>query len=190
MLIAAAADLLRSGRMTLDIIGDGPMLGQLMDQAKTLDCETGLTFHKWIPHAEVQSILSRSHILSFPSIREFGGGVVLEAMALGVVPVIVDYAGPGELVTAETGFKVPCGNRAEITAAFSETLDRLSDDPASLATLAQNAKKRVDDFFLWSRKAEQVRQVYDWVLTNKAHQKPDIFEAGIRPVPATIAKIS
>lgn len=190
MLIAAAADLLRSGRMTLDIIGDGPMLGQLMDQAKTLDCETGLTFHKWIPHAKVQSILSRSHILSFPSIREFGGGVVLEAMALGVVPVIVDYAGPGELVTAETGFKVPCGNRAEITSAFSKTLDRLADDPASLGTLAQNAQKRVDDYFLWSRKAEQVRQVYDWVLTNKAHQKPDIFEAGIRPVPATIAKIS
>ena len=86
MLIAAAADLLRSGRMTLDIIGDGPMLGDLIAQAKSLGCETGLTFHKWIDHSEVQTLLSKSHILSFPSIREFGGGVVLEAMALGVVP--------------------------------------------------------------------------------------------------------
>ena len=186
MLIAAAADLLRSGRMTLDIIGDGPILGQLMEQAASLECQTGLTFHKWIPHAEVQSILSQSHILSFPSIREFGGGVVLEAMALGVVPVIVDYAGPGELVTSETGFKVPCGNRDAIIAAFRETLTRLSDNPRSLAPLARNAKARVDDYFLWSRKAEQMREVYDWTLDMKRSEKPDIFRAKISPFAATM----
>ncbi|MEN8657154.1 glycosyltransferase family 4 protein [Marivita sp.] len=186
MLITASAELLRSERMTLDIIGDGPMLGQLQDQAKFLDCERGLTFHKWIPHAEVQSILSQSHILSFPSIREFGGGVVLEAMALGVVPLIVDYAGPGELVSADTGFKVPCGSREDIIAAFAETLTRLSDNPASLAPLARNAKARVDDYFLWPRKAEQIRHVYDWALDERRAEKPDIFTARSRPLAATM----
>lgn len=190
MLIAASADLLRSGRMTLDIIGDGPMLGQLMAQAASLGCKKGLTFHKWIPHADVQSILSQSHILSFPSIREFGGGVVLEAMALGVVPVIVDYAGPGELVTADTGFKVPCGSRDEIIAAFGRTLtdlsDRLSGNPAALAPMAQAAKARVDEYFLWSRKAAQVKEVYDWTLGTKRAEKPDIFRAALRPVAATM----
>ena len=190
MLIAASADLLRSGRMTLDIIGDGPMLGHLTAQAKSLNCETGLTFHKWIPHVEVQSILSQSHILSFPSIREFGGGVVLEAMALGVVPVIVDYAGPGELVTTETGFKVPCGDRDEIIAAFGRTLadlsDRLSGNPAALDPMAQAAKARVDDYFLWSRKADQIREVYDWTSGRKNAEKPDVFRAALRPVAATM----
>ncbi|MEN8750468.1 glycosyltransferase, partial [Marivita sp.] len=144
------------------------------------------TFHKWIPHAEVQSILSQSHILSFPSIREFGGGVVLEAMALGVVPLIVDYAGPGELVSADTGFKVPCGSREDIIAAFAETLTRLSDNPASLAPLARNAKARVDDYFLWPRKAEQIRHVYDWALDERRAEKPDIFTARSRPLAATM----
>lgn len=186
MLIAASADLLRSGRMTLDIIGDGPMLDSLIALAERLDCRTGLTFHRWIPHAEVQSILSRSHILSFPSIREFGGGVVLEAMALGVVPVIVDYAGPAELVTPETGFKVPCGSRDEIISAFRETLTRLSDNPAALAPMARTAKSRVEDYFLWSRKAAQVEHVYNWTLNSRISEKPDIFRAELRQVPATI----
>lgn len=179
MLIAAAADLLRAGRMTLDIIGDGPMLHALTEQAKTLNCEAGLTFHKWIEHSEVQTILSQSHILSFPSIREFGGGVVLEAMALGVVPVVVDYAGPGELVTPDTGFKIPCGSRETIIAALRETLETLAADPTSLAPLAKNAKARVDDLFLWHRKAQQMRDVYDWILTKKQSNKPDFFAAGL-----------
>lgn len=186
MLIAAAADYLRSGRMTLDIIGDGPMLGHLMEQAKTLDCLSGLTFHKWVPHADVQAILSQSHILSFPSIREFGGGVVLEAMALGVVPVIVDYAGPGELVTSETGFKVPCGSREEIITAFRETFERLSKNPAALAPIAHSAKARVDEYFMWPQKANQIRQVYDWTLDQKRADKPDIFAARLRPIAATM----
>jgi len=177
MLISSAAELLRAGRMTLDIIGDGPMLAQLVAQTKALECEAGVTFHKWIPHAEVQTILGRSNVLSFPSIREFGGGVVLEAMALGVVPVIVDYAGPGELVTAETGFKIPCGSRGEIIAGFQETLSRLAERPEQLAPMARAAKTRIETHFLWSRKAEQVRQVYDWACAKKQSAKPDVFKA-------------
>jgi len=186
MLIAAAADLLRSGRMTLDIIGDGPMLGDLIAQAESLGCETGLTFHKWIDHSEVQTLLSKSHILSFPSIREFGGGVVLEAMALGVVPVIVDYAGPGELVTTQTGFKVPCGSRDEIIAGFHTIFERLAENPDALAPIAATAKARVDEYFLWSRKANQIRDVYEWTLDKRQADKPDIFAAGLRPISATM----
>lgn len=180
MLIAASADLLRDGRMTLDIIGDGPMLGQLTDLARSLGCEQGLTFHKWIAHAEVQSILGRSHILSFPSIREFGGGVVLEAMALGVVPVIVDYAGPGELVSEATGLKVPCSTRDEIIAAFAKVLGDLADDPAQLVGMSNNARDRVQTHFLWSCKAAQIRQVYDWCCSDRRSDKPDSFEATLR----------
>ena len=180
MLIAAAADLVRAGRMTLDIIGDGPMFNHLTAQAKSLRCDTGLTFHKWVPHAEVQAILARSHILSFPSIREFGGGVVLEAMALGVVPVIVDYAGPAELVTPETGYKVPCGPKDDIIAGFRKTLTELAKEPASLEPMSRAAKDRVDAHFLWGRKAGQVRQVYDWAKSQNRSEKPDIFAAPIR----------
>lgn len=175
MLIAAASDLLRSGRMILDIVGDGPMMDQLKAQAKTLDCTQGLTFHGWLPHTEVQNILCRSHILGFPSIREFGGGVVLEAMALGVVPVVVDYAGPSELVTPDVGFKLPCGDHAQIITAFKETLAHLAESPDRLAPFATNAKARVEADFLWSRKAAQISQIYSWVLNKQHIEKPRFF---------------
>lgn len=186
MLIEAAADLLRNGSMTLDIVGDGPMLEQLQVQATALGCGDTLTFHKWLPHEEVQTILSQSHILSFPSIREFGGGVVLEAMALGVVPVVVDYAGPGELVTDDTGFKTPCGSRDDIISGFREILTKLSQNPASLDHMSRKARQRVEDYFLWDCKAYQMRRVYDWLVVESDAPKPDIFEAGLRPIRSTI----
>ena len=98
MLLEAAAPLLRDGRMTLEMIGDGPMLADLRRRRPQPALGAAVRFHGWLPHAAVQDVAADCTALTFPSIREFGGGVVLEAMAMGLAPVIVDYAGPGELV--------------------------------------------------------------------------------------------
>ena len=84
MLLAAAAPLLQSGAMTLEMIGDGPMMNELRAQVAEEGTDAAVTFHGWLPHGEVESVAGRCHMLTFPSIREFGGGVVLEAMALGL----------------------------------------------------------------------------------------------------------
>lgn len=177
ILLDAAAPLLRQGRMHLEIIGDGPMMPHLRAQAERLGLGAGLTFHGWKPHEDVQDILASCHVLSFPSIREFGGGVVLEAMALGVVPLVVDYAGPGELVADGTGLKVPCGTRDEIVRDFAAALETLAQAPDALAPMAAAARKLVEDRFLWSRKADQVAQVYDWLLSDTPGPAPTPLSA-------------
>lgn len=164
MAIAAAAPFLRDGRMTLDIVGDGPQRAALEAQVAAEGLGDAVTFHGWQDHGAVQQIAAGCQIMAFPSVREFGGGVVLEAMALGVVPVIVDYAGPGELVDASTGFKLPIGSRDEIIAALRATLDRLVTDPAPLAAMAAAGQARVARDFTWSAKAQQIARVWEAVL--------------------------
>jgi glycosyltransferase involved in cell wall biosynthesis len=89
---------------------------------------------------------------------------VLEAMALAVPPLIVDYAGPGELVTAARGHKVPLGSRAEIIAGFATALEALSHDRAALAAMGQAGRAWVLEQATWAAKAGQVRRVYDALL--------------------------
>jgi glycosyltransferase involved in cell wall biosynthesis len=161
MLIAASRPLLEQGRMELHLVGDGPLTPALKAQAEGLPC---ITFHGWLKHEEVQDVAARCHVLAFPSIREFGGGAVLEGMALGLAPLVVDYGGPADLVTPEVGIKVPLTTREATTLALRQALETLAADPAQTARMGQAAKQRVEDYFTWPRRAEQIAEIYHWVL--------------------------
>ena len=134
-----------------------------------------VTFHGWQNHEAVQDIAAKCGLLAFPSIREFGGGVVLEAMALGLPALVVDYGGPGELVTEKTGFKVPIGSRSEIVNEFRTELEKIAMAPEALVELGENARAYTQKWFTWSVKAEQVAKVYEWVLDGCTSDRPSFF---------------
>jgi len=175
MLLEASAPLLKAGKMRLDIIGDGPELERLRDLVTTLGVQSSVELAGWIEHQAVQDRLVRSEVFAFPSVREFGGGVALEVMALGLVPVVLDYAGPSELVTANTGYKVPMGSRDRVIAGFREVLGRLCEEREGLRPLGERARKRVLKHFTWDAKARQTEEVYRWVLGRG--------ERPVRPIP-------
>lgn len=164
MLIEAAAPLLSRGLMELDMIGDGPMLADLRARFDL----PGLIFRGWLDHGRIREVAGRCDLLAFPSIREFGGGVVLEAMAMGLAPLVVDYAGPGELVRAGIGFKVPLGSRDEVVARFRAALEDLAARPGDVAAAGRAARAHVLGEFSWAAKAARVAGIYAGVLERRA----------------------
>jgi len=171
MLVDAAAPLVRSGKVLIDLIGDGPELGSLQRQIAEARIAQGVTLSGWVDHPEVVKRLARSHVFAFPSIREFGGGAVLEAMALGLAPIVVDYGGPAELVTEETGFRIPLGSRASMVAALHQILAELAASPERARLIGEKARFRVYKLFIWDVKARQILEVYRWILGERS--KPD-----------------
>lgn len=176
MVLEAVASLAQAGRLVLDMIGDGPMMGDLQAQARRLGIGNAVMFHGNLAHEAVQDIAVRANLLTFPSIREFGGGVVLEAMALGVVPMVVDYAGPGELVTKATGFKIALGPRARIVADLRAALEGIAADPSVLPGMGKTAQERVLSDFTWQAKARQIARVYDWILKGRQDAAPVLLD--------------
>ncbi len=108
--------------------------------------------------------LRQADLFTFPSVREFGGAVVLEAMAMGVVPIVVDYGGPGELVSPGSGFLIPLGTRDQVVAALRAVLERVIEQPRCLAPLSARAVRRARARFAWPVKARQTLEVYRWAL--------------------------
>jgi glycosyltransferase involved in cell wall biosynthesis len=89
-------------------------------------------------------------------------------MALGLVPIVVDYGGPGEIVTDNTGFRLPIGSRESIVANLTGLLSELADGRHDLTRLAANGLERVQSLYTWKRKAEQLSEVYEWVCGERA----------------------
>ena len=176
ILLEALVPLLRSGVVQLDILGDGPLMPAVQEIVRSEGLRDAVTLHGWVQHHQVQDIMCRSQLMALPSVREFGGGVVLEAMALGLVPVVVDYAGPGELVDNAVGFKVPLGARQEIVDAFRRLFVHIIANPECLNGLADACRRRVEEFFTWDAKAGQMVQVYQWAL-NPERNKPELFSS-------------
>jgi starch synthase len=172
MLIEAAAPLVRGGRVSLEIIGDGPQMPDLKAQIAREQIESGVNLAGWIDHSRLQDRLLEADLFTFPSIREFGGAVVLEAMAVGVVPVIVDYGGPAELVTDRTGWSLPMGSRQEIVDRLRSLLANLADHPEQIDARSDPARQRAHRLFTWDAKADQVIAAYRWAL-DPSLPKPD-----------------
>ena len=90
-------------------------------------------------------------------------------LVAGLVPVVVDYAGPGELVDDEVGFKVPIGQRDAIVTALAALLERIAADPSVLPARGAAARARVQRDFLWDAKAAQVIRIASSVASDQVH---------------------
>jgi glycosyltransferase involved in cell wall biosynthesis len=163
MLVEAAAPLVRDGLIQLTIIGKGPQENELREWVQKEKLQNGVELTGWLNHPEVATRLARSDVFAFPSVREFGGAVALEAMAVGTVPIVINYGGPAELVTLATGYLVELGTRQEIIERFRTVLLNIAQHPEQLVAKAALGKRRALEQFTWDAKATQVLQVYNWL---------------------------
>jgi glycosyltransferase involved in cell wall biosynthesis len=107
----------------LIVAGDGPERARLERLARRLGVETQVEFRGWMERVDLLSVFSRTDVLLFPSMHEDCGAVVIEAMAHGVIPIVLDRGGPPGL-TGEAGNVIPInrGSRQEVVMALAGAL--------------------------------------------------------------------
>jgi glycogen synthase len=168
LLVKAASEFIRAGQLRLKIVGDGPLKSALEAYVAQEGIGHGVDFLGWLDHKNVQSALIDSDFLALPSIREFGGGVVLEAMAVGVPVVVADYGGPAELVNDKIGFKVPFHDERSLESGLSAVFRTLVQRPETLDEMSRNAAAEVEEHYTWAAKARKVRDVYEQLLAKRS----------------------
>jgi glycosyltransferase involved in cell wall biosynthesis len=170
--LRAAAPLLRNDLARFSVLGDGPERSGLEQLVRSLGIANAVSFYGWLSHAEVLKRLQSADVMVFPSLRDFGGGVVFEALAVGVVPVVVDFGGPGDIVHHEVGYKVAPTNESEVVSQIEEILADLAGNPDLLSRLRQRGMSYAREFLTWDAKAQTVTQILTWVV--RRGPKPDL----------------
>lgn len=167
MLLEAAQTFLREGQLELHIVGDGPQRELLEAMVDRLGVRRNVFFHGWVPHVEVQQILRGCDLMTLPSVREFGGAVVVESMALGVTPIVADYGGPSELIDEKTGIRVRFDSKKSLIDGFREAIADVINSPEKLDRLGAAGREKVREKLTWDAKARQIVAVYDAVLEGR-----------------------
>jgi phosphatidylinositol alpha-1,6-mannosyltransferase len=164
MMLEAAFDYIRDGQLEIRIVGDGPQRKELETLVQELGIQDAVHFCGLLSHAEALIQLQASDFLILPSIREFGGGVVVESMAMGVTPIVANYAGPAELVDDSTGIRVSFCDRRTLIEGLKKAIKGIILEPDQLDRFGQAGLKKVLEKFTWEAKANQLLRVYASVL--------------------------
>ncbi len=138
----------RGAGVTLTLLSEGPARPWLERHANQLGLDGCVTFQNFVPRQELPSIYAQHDVLLFPSLRDSGGMVVLEAMQHGLPVVCLDLAGAGELVDEHCGMAIPAVHPDDACELMARALVRLAASPSLYAACSAAAAHRVKDFTL------------------------------------------
>lgn len=161
VLIDAIAQTPRSIRhqLHLTIVGDGSERARLEQQVQALSLASQVTFTGWVRQSQTLSYYQNADVFCFPSVREFGGAVVLEAMGSGLPCIVVNYGGIGEYTTDKTGFKIAPISREFVVCRMSEHITELALNPELRAKMSQAALHQAEQY-VWPVRADKIIEIY------------------------------
>ncbi len=138
----------RGVRVQFTIVGDGPARASLRQLTTELGVEEEVRWLAWLPRDRLRETYYEHDALLFPSLRDSGGMVVLEAMAQGLPVVCTDCGGPSVIVNSRCGRVVPAMERTkdEVIGGMVEALYELNCDRVLLRKLGKAARARAWEF--------------------------------------------
>jgi glycosyltransferase involved in cell wall biosynthesis len=150
-LIDACAELVRRGlEFTCEIIGDGPLRGDLEARIRKLNLSDRVHLPGSLSQAVVLEKLRSADIFALASVTDIQGAsdvfptVIIEAMAAARPVVSTRLAGiPESIVHGETGLLVP----PEDTMALAEALGRLIQDAKLRLHYGRAGRERIEQHF-------------------------------------------
>ena len=150
----------------LTIVGDGSERENLERQAQELGVSSIVSFTGWVSQKSTLEFYTKADIFCFPSIREFGGAVVLEAMACGLPCIVADNGGIAEYVTQETGFKLAPTSTENLIQGLVDKIKILRENEELRKSMSVKAVERAKKF-AWRQKAVEIKKIYEKVIEEK-----------------------
>ena len=137
----------------LSIAGDGPQKFELIKIVEKLNIKNYITFLGKIKKNEIDDLYKNSDLLLFPSLRDSGGMVVLEAMFHSLPAAVLNLGGPGRIVNNKCGIKVNLGqkNEDEVALELTRKIIKFIKNPNIQKIKKKESLRRVEKFS-WYKK--------------------------------------
>ena len=159
--VIRAMSRLRDLPVVLDVLGDGPDRPPCEAAVRELGLESRVTFHGTVARSVVDGFYERADIFVFPSYREPGGSVVLEAMGFGLPLVVCDRGGPGANVDDSCAFRLPVVSPEQLAADCAAAVRTLVENSALRLRMGDAAREHAASAHLWTNRLDQMFRLYE-----------------------------
>jgi glycosyltransferase involved in cell wall biosynthesis len=166
----AQSPALRAHRLL--IVGDGPEREAMELSIAEHKLHDSVQMLGKKPQREVAELMRQSDVFVFPSIRELGAGVVVEAMASGLCCVAADYGGPAELLAEGRGVKVPLGPKNRLAEDFTRELEKIASSPGLAREYGERGRQYALANLTWDVKAQRTVDIYRWAVEGSKGRPP------------------
>jgi glycosyltransferase involved in cell wall biosynthesis len=160
----AIAQLGRDPRLSLEIIGDGPMRPVWEKLAQDMGLNAIVKFSGWMNQENCARRLDSADVLVLPSLFECGGAVVLEAMAMGLPVIATAWGGPIDYLDNTCGILVAPHSRADLVAGFAAAIAMLASSSELRLQLGEAGYRRAKLYFDWEKKIDRILELYELAL--------------------------
>ena len=148
----------------LEIIGDGDLRGELEAQTARLGIDSSVVFSGWLSQEQCAIKLQQADALVLPSLREGGGAVVMEAMAVGLPVIATNWGGPGDYLNSSWGILVEPASKEGFVRGLTDAMLKLAQSPELRPSMGCAGRERVRQHFDWERKVDRILEIYQQTI--------------------------
>jgi glycosyltransferase involved in cell wall biosynthesis len=157
----------KNQRAEFEIVGEGNEHSALEKMIKEYGISGKVKISPWMKRDDLLKKMRRCDVFLFPSFRDGGGAVIIEAMAQGRPVVGLDVAGTGFHIDRKWGIKVKAGTPEQTAESLSQALDLLYRNEERRLKMGKAARKRVLDYYVWDRLGERMEKIYQEALLSQ-----------------------
>ena len=150
----------RHADCVLELIGDGELGPRIREACDVPELRDHVRLHGWLSRDDAARIIRECDVFVMPSLRECGGGAILEAMALGKPIVAANWGGPAAYVNETCGLLVEPASKQAYIDGLADAMVQLAQSAELRARLGQGSLERVrEEFFEWEAKGDRVLEI-------------------------------
>ena len=151
----------------LTLLGSGPDKKLIENTIKAEGVGQQVSIIPYLPREEALDMIEHSDIFIFPSLKEGGTWALMEAMAIGLPVVCLDWAGMAVETTSDTAIQIPVSNSRKMEKDFGHAISLLINSPQLRKQIGQAARKRIKEVFNWNAKGLYMEALFDEIDNRK-----------------------
>lgn len=145
--------------ISLTIIGSGYQKKSIEYAAVKSGWRNEVNIIDELPRENVLQLVEQSDIFLFPSLREGGSWSLMEAMAIGLPVVCLNWAGMAITTDDSCAIRLPVTNPEQMPKDMAAAIVRLIDNPGLRKQMGEAGRKRIQEKFNWEVKGKFIENL-------------------------------